>query len=193
MATGKEWDELIQYHNKENQDDKVYNNMRNEKHDNVNTNDYVDNWTTSTIAWRFTTCTSTNSSTERAHVVLFLAHFITLTLAQVRALPALHSRPSPWSSMWLLSLRLDFLFLPLRLPPVCLPLPFLLPQRRAAARAQQEDHGKLVRLRQQRGEGTYDVLNLTTGYEPNGHDFNELQNSSVPYLLQDPCRGPGRG
>ena len=30
---------------------------------------------TSTIAWRFTTCTSTNSSTERAHVVLFLAHF----------------------------------------------------------------------------------------------------------------------
>ena len=37
MDTGKEWDELIQYHNKENQ------------HDNVNTNDDVDNWTTQHI------------------------------------------------------------------------------------------------------------------------------------------------
>ena len=97
---------------------------------------------TSTIAWRFTTCTSTKSSTELAHVVLFLAHFITLTLAQVRALSALHSRPSSWPFMWLLSLRLDFLFLPLRLPPVLLPLPLLPPHRRAAAGAQQEDHGK---------------------------------------------------
>ena len=38
----------IQYHNKENQDDKVYN-KRDEKHDNVNTNDDVDNWTTQHI------------------------------------------------------------------------------------------------------------------------------------------------
>ena len=42
MATRNEWDELIQYHNKENQDDKVYNNKRDRKHDNVNTNDDVD-------------------------------------------------------------------------------------------------------------------------------------------------------
>ena len=41
----------------------------------------------------------------------------------------------------------------LSLPPVCLPFPLLPPQRRAAAGAQQEDHGKLVRLRQQRGWG----------------------------------------
>ena len=53
--------------------------------------------------------------------------------------------------MWLLSLRLDFLLLPLRLPPVCLPLSLLPPQRRAAAGAQQEDHGKPLRLRYQRG------------------------------------------
>ena len=46
MATGKELDELLQY---ENWDDKVYNNMRNEKHDNVNTSDDVDNWTTQHI------------------------------------------------------------------------------------------------------------------------------------------------
>ena len=119
---------------------------------------------TSTIAWRFTTCTSTKSSTELAHVVLFLAHFITLTLAQVRALSALHSRPSSWPSMWLLSLRLDFLLLPLRLPPVLLPLRLLPPQRRAAAGAQPEDHGKLALLRDQRSEGTYDVLYFPTGY-----------------------------
>ena len=49
MATGKEWDELIQYHNKENQDDKVFNDKRDEKHDNVNTNDDFDNWTTQHI------------------------------------------------------------------------------------------------------------------------------------------------
>ena len=115
----KEWDELIQYHNKENQDDKVYNNKR--------------------IAWRLTTCTSTNSSTERAHVVLFLAHFITLTLAQVRALPALHS----WSSTChpcVRPLHLELHFLLPSLPLVCLPLPLLPPLRRAAAGAQQEVH-----------------------------------------------------
>ena len=36
------------------------------------------------------------------------------------------------------------------------------------------------------GEGTYDVLHLPTGYEPNGHDFNELQNSSVPFSFKIP-------
>ena len=36
------------------------------------------------------------------------------------------------------------------LPPVCLPLPLLPPQRRAAAGAQQEDHGKPALLRDQR-------------------------------------------
>ena len=33
-------------------------------------------------------------------------------------------------------------------------------------------------------EGTYDVLYLPTSYEPNGHDFNELQNSSVPLFFK---------
>ena len=71
-------------------------------------------------------------------------------LAQVRALSALSlhhhvihvsvvslTRPTPLSTS--------------SFPPVCLPLPLLPPQRRAAAGAQQEDHGKPVRLRQQRG------------------------------------------
>ena len=37
------------------------------------------------------------------------------------------------------------------------------------------------------GEGTYDVLYLPTGYEPNGHDFSELQNSSVPLSFKIPA------
>ena len=123
-----------------------------------------------------------------AHSLVPCAHFITLTLAQVRALSALHSRPSSWPSMWLLSLRLDFFLLSLRCPPVCLPLPLLPPQRGAAAGAQPEDHGKLVQLRATNGsEGTYDVLYLPAGYEPNGHDFNELQNSSVPLSFKIPA------
>ena len=97
---------------------------------------------TSMIAWRFTTCTSTNSSTERAHVVLFLAHFITLTLAQVRALSALHS------IIMVIHVALQSLLL--SFPPVLLPLLLLPPQRRAAAGAQQEDNGKPALLRDQR-------------------------------------------
>ena len=97
---------------------------------------------TSTTAWCFTSCTSKSSSIERTHVFLFLAHFITLTLAQVRALAALHPRPSSWPSLWLLSLRLDFLFSTLLRPADCLPLPLLPPQRRAVAGALQEGHGK---------------------------------------------------
>ena len=105
----------------------------------------------STIAWCFTTCTSTNSSTERAHVVLFLAHFITLTFGSSSSLVRTFT-PSPWSSMWL-SLHVDPLrFLLPSFPPVCLPLLLLPPQRRAAA-GTQEDHGKPVLLRNQREWG----------------------------------------
>ena len=46
MATGKELDELLQY---ENWDDKVDNNKRDGKHDDMNTNDDVDNLTTQHI------------------------------------------------------------------------------------------------------------------------------------------------
>ena len=53
--------------------------------------------------------------------------------------------------MWLLSLRLDFLLLPLHLPPVRLPFPRLPSQSRAATGALQEGHGKPAPLRGQRG------------------------------------------
>ena len=36
-------------------------------------------------------------------------------------------------------------------------------------------------------EGTYDVLYLPTGYEPNGQVFSELQNSSVPLSYKIPA------
>ena len=36
-------------------------------------------------------------------------------------------------------------------------------------------------------EDTYDVLYLPTLYEPNGHEFNELQNSSVPLSFKIPA------
>ena len=60
-----------------------------------------------------TTCTSTNSSTERAHVVLFLVHISsTLTLAQVRALSALslhlHGHPRECSLFTLILSTLYF-------------------------------------------------------------------------------------
>ena len=37
------------------------------------------------------------------------------------------------------------------------------------------------------GEDTCDVLFLSTGYEPNGRDFNELQNSSVTLSFKIPA------
>ena len=43
-----------------------------------------------------------------------------------------------------------------------------------------------VRLRYQRCEDTYDFLYLRTGYEPKAHDFDELQNSSVPLSFKIP-------
>ena len=101
---------------------------------------------TSPLAWHCTT--------ERAPVVLFLAHFITLTLAQVESCPHFTSISMPYT--WVVvSLWLNLLHSLLSsIPPVCLPFPLLPPQRRAAAGVQQqEDHGKPVRLHQQRGWG----------------------------------------
>ena len=142
---------------------------------------------TSTIAWRFTTCTST----ERARVVLFLVQFIHThigsTSSLVRTSPHHHGHPRERS---LFTLILSALYFPAFLLSVFLFSFFLLSDEQ-----QPELNQKIMenlRYSATNGcEGTYDVLYLPTGYELNGHDFNELQNSSV--LLQDPCRGPRRG
>ena len=36
-------------------------------------------------------------------------------------------------------------------------------------------------------EDTFDVFNSSTGYEPTAHDFDELQNSSVPLSFKIPA------
>ena len=104
---------------------------------------------TSTITWHFTTCTFTNSSTERAHVVLFFAHFITLTFGSSSSF--VHT-PSSRSSMWM-SLHLELHSLLQSFLLVLLLLPILPLQRRTAVGAQSEDHGKLVLFRNQWGWG----------------------------------------
>ena len=145
---------------------------------------------TSTIAWRFTTCTPTSTFTECAHARIVSSALYTssiLTLAQVRALSALHSRPSPWSSMWL-SLRFDlhsFYFSAFLLSFFLSPFFYLSDEQQPELN--QKIMENLRNSAANGGEGTYDVLYLSTGYEPNGHDFNKLQNSSAPPLLQDPC------
>ena len=91
-----------------------------------------------------------------ARTVLFLAYFITLTLA------ALHSRRSTWSSIWTLSLRFDFLFLPLRFPPVC---PSSSPPSFSATSSSRSSRRlwKICATPLPTGvEGTHDVLYLPT-------------------------------
>ena len=128
-----------------------------------------------------------------AHSLVLCAHFITLTFDSSSSLFRTPLTTIIMTSMWLLSLRHDFLLLSLRLPPVCLPLHVLPLQRRAAAGAQQEVHGKPALLRDQRGWG-----HLRRPLPPHRLWAQRpwLQRAPEligPPLLQDPCRGPGRG
>ena len=121
MATMKEWDALIQYHSKENWID-AYNNKRNGKHEDMNTYDDVDNWTTQHI----NNCVGLHnvhihSSTERAHVVSHLALHISLHSHWLKFEFCPHFTSSTWSPIWLFSLHVDPLhFILPSLPPVCL-------------------------------------------------------------------------
>ena len=111
---------------------------------------------TSPLAWHCTLSTLTSTSTESAHherAQSFSLH-ISSHSHWLKSCTCPHFTPSAWPSTWAFSLHVD----PLRsllpsFPPVLLPLPLLPPQRRAAAGAQQEDHGKLVQLRDQREWG----------------------------------------
>ena len=103
MATRK-WDELIQYHNKDNQDimwkEKLFewNRQINETDANDDGDDDAITHFTACVALHIEHTTPTNyihwGRVSWARIVLFLAHFIALTLTQTRALSALHS----WSS-----------------------------------------------------------------------------------------------
>ena len=117
---------------------------------------------TSTIAWRFTTCTSANSSTERAHVVLFLAHFITLTSAlKFEPCPhSTHGHPHAIHVCDLFTLNSTFYF------PAFLLSVFLFPFFHLSDEQQPELNKKIMEnlcdSANNGGEGTYDVLYLTT-------------------------------
>ena len=125
-------------------------------------------------------------TTERAHVVLFLALFITLTLAQV--LCAL-SHPSPCFSREWLSL-FDSTHSTLFFSAFLLSV-FLFTFFHFSDEQQPELNKKIMEnlcdSANNGCEDTYDVLYLPTGYEPNGRDFNELQNSSVPLSFKIPA------
>ena len=132
---GKELDELIQYHNKENWDDKVDNNKWDLKHNEIDANDDEDDCVTQHI----NDCVALHiehthivhplrARIMNVHSVSFLLHISsTLTLAQVRALSALHSRPSTCHPC-VRSLHLELRSLLLSLPLVLVPLPFPFPQ-----------------------------------------------------------------
>ena len=88
--------------------------------------------------------------------------------------------------MWLLSLRLHssfYLF-------TFLLSVFLFP----VFHLSYEQHPELNKIMENlcdsannRGDGTCDVLHLPTCRDPNGHDFNELQNSSVLLSFKIPA------
>ncbi len=138
MDTRNEWDEL-QYRNKENQDDNVKN--WDTTLNDTDANDDGDNDATA----HFTACVALhNWARARSPVPCTFHHtHIWLKFESCTFYPI----SMPYTRV-IVSLWLDLLLslLP-SLPPVCLPLLLLPPQRRAAAGAQQEDHGKPMRLR----------------------------------------------
>ena len=175
---------------------------------------------TSPLAWHCTLSTLTSTFTECAHARIVSSASYTssiLTLAQVLHLSA---SPSSTCHPCVRPLHLELLSLLPSFPPVLLPLPFLLPRRRAAAGAQPEVHGKPALLRDQRGWGHLrrplpphrlwaqrpwlqrapelmwghpELLHLSHRLWAQPPDLRRAQRLISPPLLQDPCRGPGRG
>ena len=151
---------------------------------------------TSPLAWHCTISTLTYSSIERAHVVLFLAHFITLTFGFSSSLVRTSSTCHPCGRCLFDSTYSTFYF------PAFLLSVFLFPFFHLSDEQQPELNKKIMEnLRHSAANGsedTYDVLYLPTESDthtsnPNGHDFNELQNSSVPLSFKIPNADQGRG
>ena len=138
---------------------------------------------TSTTAWRFTTLTSTSTECTYARIVspslIIHTHFGSSSSFVRTPLTT-----KLWPSMW--SLRLDFFLLLLRLLSV-----FFFPLFHLSDEQQPELNKKTLENvcdpATNGGDGTYDVFCLSTGYEPSGHDFIELQNSSVHLCFKIPA------
>ena len=147
MATGKELDELLQY---ENWDDKVDNNKWDGKHNNVNTNDDADDKHTLHI---YDCVAFHNMHTHKyIHWMHVVSHFLVHISSHSHWLKSCtcppHCHPHTIHVRDLFTLISTLYFLAFLLPLLLLPS-----QRRAAAGAQQEDHGKPALLRDQRGWG----------------------------------------
>ena len=136
---------------------------------------------TSPLAWRFTTCTPTSTFTECAHArIVSSASYISsiLTLAQVRALSALHhdhhhGHPRERCLFTLIS----SLYFPVFLPSLFLHLFLFLSNKKFMANLYNSA---------KEGVDTTDVLSFPTGYEPKAHDFYELLNSPAPLSYMTP-------
>ena len=81
------------------------------------------------------------------------------------------TRPSPRSTFLLFLLSVSFFHFYLELFP---------------ERLYTKDMANLRRSATNESEDTYDVFNPPTGYEPKAHDFDELENSSVPFSFMIP-------
>ena len=197
MATGKELDELIQYHNKENQDDKVEKeNCTTETESSMSQMPMMTEMTTlhrtSPLAWHCTSSTLTSTSTESAHheraqscsLCTFHHTHIWLKFEPCPHSTHGHHHGHPCGCC-LFDLTSSFYFFAFLLSV------FLFPFFHLSDEQQPELNKKIMESLCDSAtngcEGTYDVLYIPTGYEPNGHDFNELQNSSVPLSFKIPA------
>ena len=171
MATRNEWDEL-QYHNKENQVRKLNDTDANDDGDNNATAHFtacgaLHNWARarSPVPW---------SSSSHSH------------LAQVRALSALslHHHGNP-CGCYLFDLTSSFYLFTFLLSVFLFPFFHLSDEQQPELN--KKDMENLRHSAANGGEDTYDLLYLPTGYEPQAHDFDELQNSSVPLSFKIPA------
>ena len=186
MATRNEWDEL-QYYNKENQG--IRTTTWKTGTDSSMTQMLL---TTERTMPQRTSPLAQHSTTERAHVVLFLTHFITLTLAQEWVLPALHihlhamhgclslTRPTPLSTSQPSS-----------------SLSSSSPSSTSATSSSPELNKKIMEnLCDSANNGVTAPTTSSTSPQVFWAQRPWLQRApepTSPPLLQDPCRGLGRG
>ena len=135
---------------------------------------------TSTIAWRITTCTEPARIVSQSLIITLTFH----VSSSERLSPHLHvihvcggclslTRPSPLSTSSPSSFPSSF-------PSSSFYLE-LFPELYT------KDMENLRHSAANESEDTYVVFNSSTGYEPKAHDFDELQNSSVPLSFKIPA------
>ena len=196
MATSKE-DALIQYHNKENQDDKVGKvNLYNwdQKLNETDANDDGDDDATQ----HFTTCVALHI--EHTHKYI---HWERASWA-CGLVPCARSPYSHWLKFFalchchphaigcsLFTLILSGCLLP-SFPPVCLPLPLLPPQPTSSSLSSTRRSWKTCATPPTTGVRTPTTSSTSHRLWAQRPWLQRAPELIGPPLLQDPCRGPGR-